>query len=54
VQAMADVYTVEGSGDHLDALAWPLRASDAELQGLPPHGAHHFCGVASRASIDQR
>ena len=42
VQAMADVYTAGGSGDHLDALAWPLRASDAELQRMPPHGAHYW------------
>lgn len=42
VQAMADVYTAEGTTFgrlDLDALAWPLRASDAELQRMPPHGA---------------
>jgi len=37
VQLMADVYTADGTDDALDPVAWPLRATQEDLAGLPPH-----------------
>ena len=32
-----DLYTAPGSTGRNDATAWPLKATEEELQGLPPH-----------------
>lgn len=36
-QAMVDLYTPQGSKEREDYVAWPLKATEEDLKGLPPH-----------------
>merc|ERR1712187_1052644 len=36
-ECFVDVYTPPGSPEREDATAWPLKATETDLEGLPPH-----------------
>merc|ERR1719238_2567179 len=36
-KSMVDLYTPPGSPQREDCVAWPLKAKEEDLKGLPPH-----------------